>query len=116
MTSNPSWSVPVTPKSEIIAEIYAQALQANGFDVGRRMESVAERRISRRSKTIPSTSYRSTSAICGCISKLTQCNHAGRRRVGALQEAAGGLSILTPSPASDTDTISVTSATAGSGI
>ena len=25
------------PESEIIAEIYAQALQANGFDVGRRM-------------------------------------------------------------------------------
>ena len=25
------------PESQIIAEIYAQALQANGFDVGRRM-------------------------------------------------------------------------------
>ena len=25
------------PESQIVAEIYAQALQANGFDVGRRM-------------------------------------------------------------------------------
>lgn len=25
------------PESQIIAEIYAQALQANGFDIGRRM-------------------------------------------------------------------------------
>ena len=25
------------PESEIVAEIYAQALQANGFDIGRRM-------------------------------------------------------------------------------
>lgn len=35
------WSIVVGsgdfPESQIIAEIYAQALQANGFDIGRRM-------------------------------------------------------------------------------
>ena len=90
-TSNPSWSARVTFRNlEIIAEIYAQALQANGFDVGRRMG------IGSRETYIPALKDHSIDLVPEYIGNLllyfepdSDCNHARRRRVGALQEAAG---------------------------
>jgi osmoprotectant transport system substrate-binding protein len=102
------------PESEIIAEIYAQALQANGFDIGRRMG------IGSRETYIPALKDHSIDLVPEYIGNLLLYLHpdTAAKMLDAVelelyQRLPGDLSILTPSPASDTDTVSVTNATAG---
>jgi osmoprotectant transport system substrate-binding protein len=102
------------PESEIIAEIYAQALQANGFDIGRRMG------IGSRETYIPALKDHSIDLVPEYIGNLLLYLHpdTAAKMLDAVelelyQRLPGDLSILTPSPASDTDTVSVTKATAG---
>ena len=101
------------PESEIIAEIYAQALQANGFDVGRRMG------IGSRETYIPALKDHSIDLVPEYIGNLLlyfQPNSTATMlnavELELYQRLPGDLSILTPSPASDTDTVTVTNATA----
>lgn len=101
------------PESQIIAEIYAQALQANGFDVGRRMG------IGSRETYIPALKDHSIDLVPEYIGNLLRY-FAPRSTTTMLDEVQvelyrrlpGDLSILTPAPASDTDTVTVTSGTA----
>jgi osmoprotectant transport system substrate-binding protein len=103
------------PESEIIAEIYAEALQANGFDIGRRMG------IGSRETYIPALKDHSIDLVPEYIGNLLQY-FAPSSTVTMLdavelelyKRLPGDLSILTPSPASDTDTVTVTGATATS--
>jgi osmoprotectant transport system substrate-binding protein len=101
------------PESEIIAEIYAQALQANGFDVGRRPG------IGSRETYIPALKDHSIDLVPEYIGNLLQyfAPNSKATMLDAVeselrQRLPGDLSILTPSSASDTDTVTVTSATA----
>ncbi|MGA7054407.1 MAG: ABC transporter substrate-binding protein, partial [Mycobacterium sp.] len=103
------------PESEIIAEIYAQALQANGFDVGRRMG------IGSRETYIPALKDHSIDLVPEYIGNLLQYFEPSSTatvlddvELELYKKLPGDLSILTPSPASDTDTVSVTSGTASS--
>lgn len=103
------------PESQIIAEIYAQALQANGFDVGRRMG------IGSRETYIPALKDHSIDLVPEYIGNLllyfepdSTATMLDAVELELYKKLPGDLSILTPSPASDTDTISVTSATARS--
>ncbi|BBY40395.1 glycine/betaine ABC transporter substrate-binding protein [Mycobacterium mantenii] len=103
------------PESQIIAEIYAQALQANGFEVGTRMG------IGSRETYIPAIKDHSIDLVPEYIgnlllyiapqSKATTLDAVERE---LHQLLPGDLSILTPAPASDTDTVSVTGRTADS--
>src|SRR6201999_4340776 len=102
------------PESKILAEIYAQALQANGFNVGRQMG------IGSRETYVPALKDHSIDLVPAYVGNLLSF-FAPRATVTMLddvelelyQRLPGDLSILTPSPASDTDTVSVTKATAG---
>ena len=103
------------PESQIIAEIYAQALQVNGFEVGRRMG------IGSRETYIPALKDHSIDLVPEYIGNLllyfepdSTATMLDAVELELYKKLPGDLSILTPSPASDTDTISVTSATAGS--
>jgi osmoprotectant transport system substrate-binding protein len=103
------------PESEIIAEIYAQTLQANGFDIGRRMG------IGSRETYIPALKDHSIDLVPEYIGNLLQYfepNSAATVldavELELYKRLPGDLSILTPSPASDTDTVTVTSGTAAS--
>jgi len=103
------------PESEIVAEIYAQALQANGFDIGRRMG------IGSRETYIPALKDHSIDLVPEYIGNLLLYfkPDAGVTMLDAVElelykRLPGDLSILTPSPASDTDTVTVTGATAAS--
>lgn len=101
------------PESEIVAEIYAQALQANGFEVGRRMG------IGSRETYIPALKDHSIDLVPEYIGNLllyfapnstaTMLNDV---ELELYKQLPGDLSILTPSPASDTDTVTVTAGTA----
>lgn len=101
------------PESEIIAAIYAQALQANGFDVGRRPG------IGSRETYVPALKDHSIDLVPEYIgnlllyfapdSKVTMLDAVERE---LRQRLPADLSILTPSAASDTDTVTVTNATA----
>ncbi len=102
------------PESQIVAEIYAQALQANGFDVGRRMG------IGSRETYIPALKDHSIDLVPEYIGNLLLYFEPDSRatvldavELDLYQRLPGDLSILTPSPASDTDTVTVTAATAG---
>jgi osmoprotectant transport system substrate-binding protein len=101
------------PESEIVAEIYAQALQANGFEVGRRMG------IGSRETYIPALKDHSIDLVPEYIGNLLL--YFAPQSTATVLDAVeselyrrlpGELSILTPSPASDTDTVTVTSGTA----
>src|ERR1700758_46780 len=101
------------PESQIVAEIYAQALQTNGFDVGRRMG------IGSRETYIPALKDHSIDLVPEYIGNLLQ--YFEPKSTATMLDAVelelykrlpGDLSILTPSPASDTDTVTVTSGTA----
>lgn len=101
------------PESKIIAEIYAQALQANGFTVGRQLG------IGSRETYIPALKDHSIDLVPEYTGNLLQ--YFDRKTTGTTPEAVelalfralpGDLSMLTPSPASDTDTVSVSDATA----
>jgi len=101
------------PESEIVAEIYAQALQANRFDVGRRMG------IGSRETYIPALKDHSIDLVPEYIGNLL-LYYAPQSTATALdavelelhRRLPGDLSILTPAPASDSDTVTVTGGTA----
>src|SRR6201995_4975187 len=101
------------PESEIVAEIYAQALQVNGFDVGRRMG------IGSRETYIPALKDHSVDLVPEYIGNLLQyfepkstVTMLDAVELELYKRLPGDLSILTPSPASDTDTVTVTAETA----
>jgi osmoprotectant transport system substrate-binding protein len=101
------------PESEIIAEIYAQALQTNGFDVGRRMG------IGSRETYIPALKDHSIDLVPEYIGNLllyfqpdSPATMLNAVELELYKRLPGDLSILTPSPASDTDTVTVTNGTA----
>lgn len=101
------------PESKIIAEIYAQALEANGFTVTRQLG------IGSRETYIPAVKDHSIDLIPEYTGNLLlyfdpESTVTTPDAVEtALQRALpGDLAILTPSPASDTDTVTVTDATA----
>lgn len=103
------------PESQIIAEIYAQALQANGFDVGKRMG------IGSRETYIPALGDHSIDLVPEYIGNLL-LYFAPRSTATTLdavelelhRRLPGDLSILTPAPAADADTVTVTDQTAKS--
>jgi osmoprotectant transport system substrate-binding protein len=97
------------PESQILAEIYAQALQANGFDVGRRLG------IGSRETYIPALKDHSVDLVPEYIGNLLQ--YFEPKSTATMLDAVelelykrlpGDLSVLTPSAASDTDTVTVT--------
>lgn len=101
------------PESQIVAEIYAQALHANGFDVGRRMG------IGSRETYIPALKDHSIDLVPEYIGNLllyfepdSKATVLDAVELQLYQRLPGDLSILTPSPASDTDTVTVTAGTA----
>jgi osmoprotectant transport system substrate-binding protein len=101
------------PESQIVAEIYAQALQVNGFDVGRRMG------IGSRETYIPALKDHSVDLVPEYIGNLLQYFEPNSTatmldavELELYKRLPGDLSILTPSPASDTDTVTVTGSTA----
>lgn len=101
------------PESQVIAEIYAQVLQANGFDVGRRLG------IGSRETYIPALKDHSIDLVPEYIGNLllyfqpdATVTMLDAVELELYKRLPGDLSILTPSPASDTDTVTVTAATA----
>jgi osmoprotectant transport system substrate-binding protein len=101
------------PESEIVAEIYAQALQANGFDVGLRPG------IGSRETYIPALKDHSIDLVPEYIGNLllyfaptSKATMLDAVEQELHQRLPADLSILTPSAASDTDTVTVTSAIA----
>ena len=101
------------PESKIIGEIYAQALEANGFTVGRQFG------IGSRETYIPAVQDHSIDLIPEYTGNLLQYFDPGTEVTtpdGVLLELfrklPGDLSILNPSPAEDKDTVAVTSETA----
>jgi osmoprotectant transport system substrate-binding protein len=101
------------PESKILAEIYAQALEANGFNVGRQLG------IGSRETYIPALKDHSIDLVPDYTGNLllyfdpaSTVTTSDAVELALLRELPGDLSILTPSPASDTDTVTVTDATA----
>ena len=101
------------PESQIMAEIYAQALEANGFDVGRRLG------IGSRETYIPALKDHSVDLVPEYIGNLLQ--YFEPKSTATMLDAVelelykrlpGDLSVLTPSAAADTDTVTVTGQTA----
>jgi osmoprotectant transport system substrate-binding protein len=100
-------------ESKIIAEIYAQALEANGFTVGRQFG------IGSRETYIPAVQDHSIDLIPEYTGNLLQyfdeetpATTPDAVLLGLLKSLPGDLSILYPSPAEDKDTLAVTEATA----
>ncbi len=109
-----SWSDrPSFPESKIVAEIYAQTLQTNGFSVGRQMG------IGSRETYVPALKDHSIDLVPEYVGNLllylepdataTILDDVERELSKRLPP---DLSILTPSPACDTDTVTVTTDTA----
>ena len=101
------------PESKIIAEIYAQALEANGFTVTRQLG------IGSRETYIPAVKDHSIDLIPEYTGNLLlyfdpkSTVTTPAEVESALRKALpGDLAVLTPSPASDTDTVTVTQSTA----
>lgn len=101
------------PESKIVAEIYAQALEANGFTVGRQFG------IGSRETYIPAIRDHSIDLIPEYTGNLLQyfdpkstASAPGDVELALYRSLPGDLSILRPSPANDTDTVTVTEATA----
>jgi osmoprotectant transport system substrate-binding protein len=101
------------PESKIIAEIYAQALEANGFTVGRQFG------IGSRETYIPAVKDHSIDLIPEYTGNLLQYFDPEAKatdptsvELALFRALPGDLSILTPSPANDQDTVAVTDATA----
>src|ERR1700736_5519407 len=104
---------PGFPESKIIAEIYAQALQTNGFNVGRRLG------IGSRETYVPALKDHSIDLVPEYIGNLllyfepkATVTMLDAVELELYKRLPGDLSILTPSPASDTDTVTVTAETA----
>ncbi|MGY4647703.1 glycine betaine/choline ABC-type transport system substrate-binding protein [Mycobacterium sp. URHB0021] len=101
------------PESKIIAEIWAQALEANGFTVGKQFG------IGSRETYIPAVRDHSidlvpeyTGNLLQYFDKTTKVTTPDQVELALVRTLPGDLSILTPSPAADTDTVSVTKETA----
>jgi osmoprotectant transport system substrate-binding protein len=101
------------PESKIIAEIYAQVLETNGFDVSRQFG------IGSRETYVPAVKDHSIDLIPEYTGNLLQYfdkeNHATDPDAVLLalyNALPGDLAILTPSPANDQDTVAVTAETA----
>ena len=101
------------PESKIVAEVYAQALAANGFSVGRQFG------IGSRETYIPALRDHSIDLIPEYTGNLLQyfdpqnaLTQPEQVELALHHALPGDLSILTPAPANDTDTVTVTSATA----
>lgn len=100
-------------ESKIIAELYAQALEANGFTVTRQFG------IGSRETYIPAVQDHSidlipeyTGNLLQYFDKETPATTPDAVLLGLLKALPGDLSILYPSPAEDKDTLAVTAATA----
>lgn len=101
------------PESKIIAEIYAQALEANGFTVGRQYG------IGSRETYIPAVKDHSidlipeyTGNLLQYFDKETKATDPDAVLLALYRALPGDLSILNPSPANDQDTVAVTAETA----
>ena len=101
------------PESKVVAEIYAQSLEANGFEVRRQFG------IGSRETYIPALKDHSIDLIPEYTGNLLQyfdpkttVTTPEAVELALFRALPGDLSILTPSPASDTDTVTVTQATA----
>lgn len=101
------------PESKIVAEIYAQALTANEFTVGRQFG------IGSRETYIPALRDHSIDLIPEYTGNLLQhfdpastVTRPEQVELALVRALPGDLSILTPAPADDTDTVTVTAATA----
>jgi osmoprotectant transport system substrate-binding protein len=101
------------PESKIIAEIYAQALEANGFTVGRQFG------IGSRETYVPAVKDHSidlipeyTGNLLQYFDKQTKATDPDSVLLALYRALPGDLAILTPSPANDQDTVAVTSQTA----
>lgn len=101
------------PESKIIAEIYAQALEANGFTVGRQFG------IGSREVYIPAVRDHSIDLIPEYTGNLLRyfdpkatVTTPDGIELALLRALPGDLSILPPSPAEDKDTVAVTEETA----
>jgi osmoprotectant transport system substrate-binding protein len=101
------------PESKIIAEIYAQALEANGFTVGRQFG------IGSRETYVPAVKDHSidlipeyTGNLLQYFDKQTKATDPNSVLLALYRALPGDLAILTPSPANDQDTVAVTSETA----
>lgn len=101
------------PESKIVGEIYAHALTANGFTVGRQFG------IGSRETYIPALRDHSIDLIPEYTGTLLQyfdpastVTRPEQVELALDRALPGDLSILTPAPADDTDTVTVTAATA----
>ena len=101
------------PESKIIAEIYAQALSANGFTVAKQFG------IGSRETYIPAVKDHSIDLIPEYTGNLLQyfdpkttATASDDVELALARVLPGDLSILTPSPAADTDTVAVSAETA----
>jgi osmoprotectant transport system substrate-binding protein len=101
------------PESKIVAEIYAQALQANGFTIGRQFG------IGSRETYIPAVRDHSIDLIPEYTGNLLQYFDSTSTvtkpddvELALYRALPGDLAILRPSPANDTDTVTVTKDTA----
>ncbi|MCH9731226.1 MAG: ABC transporter substrate-binding protein [Actinomycetia bacterium] len=101
------------PESKIIAEIYAQALEANGFTVGRQYG------IGSRETYIPAVRDHSidlipeyTGSLLQYFDSQTDVTTPNDVLLALFRVLPGDLSILNPSPAEDKDTVAVSSETA----
>jgi osmoprotectant transport system substrate-binding protein len=100
-------------ESKIIAEIYAQTLEANGFDIRRQFG------IGSRETYVPAVKDHSidlipeyTGNLLQYFDKNTTATDPESVELALYRALPGDLSILTPSPANDQDTVAVTEATA----
>jgi osmoprotectant transport system substrate-binding protein len=101
------------PESKIIAEIYAQALEANGFTVLRQFG------IGSRETYIPALRDHSIDLIPEYTGNLLQyfepdntVTNPDKVELALYRALPGDLAMLVPSPATDSDTVAVTEATA----
>ena len=101
------------PESKIIAEIYAQSLETNGFTVVRQFG------IGSRETYIPALRDHSIDLIPEYTGTLLQyfdpastVTEPDKVELALYRALPGDLSVLTPAPASDSDTVTVTEATA----
>jgi osmoprotectant transport system substrate-binding protein len=101
------------PESKVLAEIYAQALQANGFNVGRQMG------IGSRETYVPALKDHSIDLVPEYIGNLLSYFEPSSTvttlddvELELFRRLPGDLSILMPSPACNTDTVTVTADTA----
>ena len=101
------------PESKILAEIYAQALEANGFTVGRQLG------IGSRETYIPALQDHSidlipeyTGSLLKYVDSAATVTAPADVELALLRALPGDLSVLTPSEASDIDTVAVSADTA----